>query len=103
MMEGGDGEQEAAEAAVDVAFAEDEAQGNEGNGQEDEDQSWDDLAEAPLEFDPEDPICGPCEDQEDVFVSSDGGEFQRAKGVSTPKAPSKEVQARHNLTHLPYA
>ena len=64
--------------------------------------SWDDLAEAPLEFDPEDPVCGPCAD-DDVVVDSDGEEFQAARGASTPKAPSREAQARHNLTHLPYA
>ena len=64
--------------------------------------SWDDIAETPLEFDPEDPVCGPCADN-DVVVDSDGEEFQAARGASTPKAPSREAQARHNLTHLPYA
>jgi hypothetical protein len=96
MMEGGDDVDEvAAEAAVD------EADGNVVRDDGEADQSWDDLAEAPLEFDPEDPI--PCTEQDDVFVASDGGEFQSAKGASAPKAPSREVQARHNLTHLPYA
>ena len=67
------------------------------------DQSWDDLAEAPLEFDPWDPVCSPCDDQDIVVVGSDGGEFQAARGAVTPKAPSREIQLRHNLTHLPYA
>ena len=80
---------------VDAAVEQDEFGGR--------DQSWDDLAEAPLEFDPSDPICGPCEDQEDVIVDSDGEEFQVARGAARPKAPSREAQMRHNLTHLPYA
>ena len=67
------------------------------------DQSWDDLAEAPLDFDPNDPVCIPCSDQDDVIVNSDGEEFQAARGAVRPKAPSREAQLRHNLTHLPYA
>lgn len=67
------------------------------------DQSWDDLAEAPLEFDPNDPGCIPCSEQDDVIVNSDGEEFQAARGSVRPKAPSREAQLRHNLTHLPYA
>ena len=83
--------------------ADDEAQGDVEGGGRDVDESWDDLAEAPLEFDPEDPAATADSDRDDVFVDADGGEFQSARGASTPKAPSKEVQARHNLTHLPYA
>ena len=75
-----------------------DAGGDEVDGR---DLSWDDLADAPLEVDPSDPICSPCDD--DAVVDSDGQEFQVARGVAAPKAPSKEVQARHNLTHLPYA
>ena len=87
MMRDGDGEEEVAEA--------EEAGEIEGD-------SWDDLAEAPLEFDPWDPVCAPCDDQDIVVVGSDGGEFQASRGAATPKAPSREIQLRHNLTHLPY-
>ena len=65
-------------------------------------ESWDELAEAPLDFDPEDPQCGICRNDDDV-VDVDEGEFQAAKGAASPKAPSRELQARHNLTHLSYA
>ena len=79
---------------------------HEGVGEEqnaDWDHGWDELAEAALAFDPDDPICGAVADDEDVIVASDGSEFQMARAASSPKAPSKEIQARHNLTHLPYA
>ena len=72
------------------------------DGDANQDAGWDDLAEAPLEFDPDDPVCGRCED-DDVLVDADGGEYQIAQGASVPKAPSREIQARDNLTHLPYA
>ena len=45
----------------------------------------------------------PLERAQNVLSDSDGGEFQAARGVRAPKAPSREHQARHNLTHLPYA
>ena len=67
------------------------------------DESWDDLAEAPLEFDPADAPEDTQGERDDVFVSSDGEEYQAAQGASTPRAPPRDVQARHNLTHLPYA
>ena len=67
------------------------------------DDSWEELAEAPLEFDPEDAGIAANGEREDVFVDSDGGEFQAARAASSPKAPSGEIQVRHNLTHLPYA
>ena len=62
------------------------------------DHGWDELAEAELAFDPDDPICGVVADDDDVIVASDGGEFQMARAASSPKAPSKEIQARHNHT-----
>ena len=77
-----------------------------GGGEEQDaawDHGWDELAEAELAFDPDDPICGVVADDDDVIVASDGREFQMARAASSPKAPSKEIQARHNLTHLPYA
>ena len=36
-------------------------------------------------------------------MQGDGGEYQMARGIPAPKAPSREAQMRHNLTHLPYA
>ena len=81
----------------------DEVLGDVEEGSHDVDESWDDLAEAPLEFDPEDAAAAADTERDDVYVESDGGEFQAARGASVPKAPSREVQARHNLTHLPYA
>ena len=74
-----------------------------GGDEEVHEESWDDLAEAPLELDPEDSAAAASAERDDVFVDSDGGEFQSARGAPTPKAPSRDVQARHNLTHLPYA
>ena len=97
-----DGVEGDGEAAVEGGDNADDPWPGGGDEADDREKSWDDLAEAPLEFDPDDPVPAPCED-DDVFVASDGGEFQAARGASTPKAPSKEAQARHNLTHLPYA
>ena len=65
------------------------------DGVEEREQSWDNLADAPLEFDPNDPVCAPCDDE---VAGSDGGHFQFPQGAFSPKAPSKEAQARHNLT-----
>ena len=98
-----------------MAGSDEAAGGDDGDGDEiDEDvligedggvpdESWDDLAEAPLEFDPNDVAENTQAEREDVFVSSDGEEFQAAQGATTPRAPPRDIQARHNLTHLPYA
>ena len=49
-----------------------------------EEVGWDDLAEAPLAFDPDDLVCEPCDDE---VADSDGGHFQLPRGVPMPKAP----------------
>ena len=95
----GDGDENAEEDRDDW----EEAVGGVSDDEGAHEESWDDLAEAPLELDPENSAAAASAERDDVFVDSDGGEFQAARGVPTPKAPSRDVQSRRNLTHLPYA
>ena len=69
-----------------------------------QDGSWDNVEDAPVDIDPEDLAgIGIPSDDDEVVAQSDGEEFQMPRGVPQPKAPSREVRLRHNLTHLPYA
>ena len=54
-----------------------------------QDGSWDDVEDAPVDIDPEDLAgidCIPSDDGE-VVAQSDGEEFQLPRGVPQPKAP----------------
>ena len=41
--------------------------------------TWDDITEAPFEVDPDDLVCGKCEEDEEVVVQADGESFQTAR------------------------
>ena len=51
-----------------------------------------------------DAICQPCAPTaEDEDLSEEFDRAQSPKGLTNIKAPSAEEQARHSLTHIPYA
>ena len=57
-----------------------------GDGAEDIDESWDNLGQAPVSAELEEPLCGECNTADDDVVQDDVGDaFQNPCGLPEPR------------------